>query len=91
MAENKNENGTGKVEDATELSNAWLDEEDDDIVEEEETVYDGNDSNFIQGYGAEVVKIVMAKRRLFVRNLWFVVKMEKLFTQKIKSRSNTLV
>ena len=68
MAENKNENGTGKVEDATELSNAWLSDEDDDIVEEEETVYDGSDSNFIQGYGVQTVKITMAKRITFPKS-----------------------
>jgi len=69
MAENKNENGTGKVEDATELSNSWLDdEEDDDIVEEEETVYDGSDSNYIQGYGVQTVKITMAKRITFPKS-----------------------
>ena len=65
MAENKNENGTGKVEEATELSNAWLDDEDEDIVEDAETVYNGNDSNFIQGYGVQTVKITMAKRIVF--------------------------
>ncbi len=65
MAENKNENGTGKVEDATELSNAWLDDEDDDIVEDAETVYDGNDSNYIQGYSVQTVKVTMAKRITF--------------------------
>ncbi len=45
------------------LSSAWL--EDDDIVEEEETVYDNSGSNFIQGYGVQTVKITMAKRIVF--------------------------
>lgn len=63
MAERK-ENGTGKVED-NELSAAWLEDSDDDIVEDEETVFGGNDSNFIQGYGAHIVKIAMAKRIVF--------------------------
>ncbi len=61
-------NGTGKVEASEELSNAWLDDEDEDIVEEEETVYDGSDSNFIQGYGVQVVKITMAKRITFPKS-----------------------
>ena len=62
MAENKNENGTGKVEEETGLSAAWLEDEDDDIEEEDESVYGGNDSNQIQGYGVVTAKITMAKR-----------------------------
>ena len=43
----------------TGLSSAWLDDE--DVEEEEETVFTG-ESNFIQGYGVQTVKITMAKR-----------------------------
>lgn len=43
------------------LSEAW-DNEDEDIEEDAETVYTGNDSNLIQGYGVKTVKITMAKR-----------------------------
>lgn len=60
MAEEKN--GTGKIEEETGLSDAWLNEEDDDIEEDAEEVYGGNDSNQIQGYGVVTAKIAMAKR-----------------------------
>lgn len=55
-------NGTGKVEEATGLSDAWLNDEEDDIEEDAEEVYGGNNSNQIQGYGAHTAKIAMAKR-----------------------------
>jgi len=45
-----------------ELSSAWLDDAE-DIIEEEETVFGGaSESQFIQGYGVQTVKITMAKR-----------------------------
>lgn len=64
MAEQMNET-TGKVEETkTTMSSAWLDDED-DIVEEDETVFSSGDSQFIQGYGVHTVKITMAKRITF--------------------------
>ena len=62
MAEkNENENGTGKVEEATGLSDAWLNDADDDVEEDAEEVYN-NGSNQIEGYGVHTAKITMAKR-----------------------------
>ncbi len=46
----------------TDLSAAWLDSENNDVEEENEEVYGGNDSNFIVGYGVRTAKITMAKR-----------------------------
>ena len=64
MAEKMNETN-GKVEETeTTMSSAWLDDED-DIVEVDETVFGGSESNFIEGYGVHTVKITMAKRITF--------------------------
>jgi len=59
MAEKKNGNNE---ETATGLSDAWLNDSDDEIEEDEETIFGGNDSNQIQGYGVVTAKITMAKR-----------------------------
>ena len=59
MAEKKNGNNE---ETNTGLSDAWLNDSDDEIEEEDESVYGGNDSNQIQGYSNVVTKITMAKR-----------------------------
>jgi len=61
---NKNEEATAKVE----LSTAWDDDEDEDIVEDEETVFSGGESPYIQGYGVHALKITMAKRILFPKS-----------------------
>ncbi len=51
----------GKVE----LSTAWLDD-DEDIVEEDETVFEGgSESPYMQGYGVQTAKVTMAKRITF--------------------------
>ncbi len=75
------------------LSKAWLDEED-DIVETEETVHSGSESPYIQGYGAYDVKITMAKVITFPKKkvefieLDFVNKEGKTLTEKFMVRGS---
>ena len=94
MAEkNENENGTGKVEEATGLSDAWLNDEDDDVEEDAESVYGGGgNSMFIEGYGAQDVKITMAKHLTFPKSkvefiqLDFINKEEQTLSEKYMLR-----